>query len=70
MLVGSAWTGPQVPVCKLALAGTPAQPRFAPLQEKKYQARRLGGPRRDDRSVGHFNVCHCGNIYYIFDFLV
>ena len=26
------------------LAGTPAQPRFAPLQEKKHQARRLGGP--------------------------
>ena len=48
MLVRSAWTGPLAPARKLALAGTPAQPRkpccFAPLQEKKYQARRLGGP--------------------------
>ena len=35
MLVRSAWTGPPAPARKLALAGTPAQPRFAPLQEKK-----------------------------------
>ena len=34
MLVRSAWTGPPAPAHKLALAGTPAQPRFAPLQEK------------------------------------
>ena len=34
MLVWLAWTGPPAPACKLALAGTPAQPRFAPLQEK------------------------------------
>ena len=45
MLVQSAWTGPPAPARKLALAGTPAQPRFAPLQEKKHQARILGGPR-------------------------
>ena len=30
------------PAHKLALAGTPAQPRFAPLQEKNI---RHGGPR-------------------------
>ena len=35
MLVRLAWTGPPAPARKLALAGTPAQPRFAPLQEKK-----------------------------------
>ena len=46
MLVRSAWTGPPASAHKLALARTPAQPRFAPLQEKKYQALRLGGPRR------------------------
>ena len=34
MLVRSAWTGPRAPARKLALAGTPAQHRFAPLQEK------------------------------------
>ena len=45
MLVRSAWAGPPAPARKLALAGTPAQPRFAPLQEKKDQALRLGGPR-------------------------
>ena len=44
MLVRLAWTGPPAPARKLALAGTPAQPRFAPLQEKKHPARRLGGP--------------------------
>ena len=44
MLVRLAWTGPPAPARKLALAGTPAQPRFAPLQEKKHQARILGGP--------------------------
>ena len=33
MLVWSYWTGPPAPVCKLKLAWTPAQPRFAPLQE-------------------------------------
>ena len=43
MLVRSAWTGPPAPARKLALAGTPAQPRFTPLQEKKHQARILGG---------------------------
>ena len=43
MLVRSAWTGPLAPARKLALAGTPAQPRFTPLQEKKHQARILGG---------------------------
>ena len=32
MLVRSAWTGPPAPARKLALAGTPAQPRYAPLQ--------------------------------------
>ena len=31
----SAWTGPPIPARNLALAGIPAQPRFAPLQEKK-----------------------------------
>ena len=35
MLVWSAWTGPLAPACKLALAGTPAQPCFVALQEKK-----------------------------------
>ena len=42
MLVRSAWTGPPAPAPahKLALAEAPAQPRFAPLQEKKYQAHR------------------------------
>ena len=44
MLVRSAWTGPPATARKLALAGTPAQPCFAPLQEKKYQAQILGGP--------------------------
>ena len=44
MLVLWTWTEPPALVCKLALAGTPAQPRFAPLQEQKPQARRLGGP--------------------------
>ena len=44
MLVRSAWTGPPAPSCKLALAGTPAQPCFPPLQEKKHQAWILGGP--------------------------
>ena len=42
--VRSAWTGPKALAPKLALAGTPAQPQFAPLQEKKHQARRLEGP--------------------------
>ena len=32
MLVQSAWTGPPASACKLALAGRPAQPCFAPLQ--------------------------------------
>ena len=32
MLVQSAWTGPLALARKLALAGTPAQPRFAPLR--------------------------------------
>ena len=45
MLVLSAWTGPPALAFKLALGGTPAQPRFARLQEKKHQARILGGPR-------------------------
>ena len=45
MLVTSAWAGPPVPAHKLALAWTPAQPSFAPLQEKKHQAQKLGGPR-------------------------
>ena len=45
MLVRSAWTGPLALARKIALAGSPAQPRFAPLQEKKYQAWKLGGPR-------------------------
>ena len=40
-----AWTGSPAPALKLTLAGTPAQPSFAPLQEKKYPAQRLGGPR-------------------------
>ena len=35
MLVRSAWTSPPAPARKLSLAGTPAQPRFAPTQEKK-----------------------------------
>ena len=34
MLVWLAWTGPPTPAHKLALAGTPAQPHFDPLQEK------------------------------------
>ena len=34
MLVRLAWTGPPTQACKLPLAWTPAQPRFAPLQEK------------------------------------
>ena len=45
MLVRLARTGPPALASKLALAGTPAQPRSAPLQEIKHQARRLGGPR-------------------------
>ena len=32
MLVRLAWTGPPAPACKLAMARTPAQPCFAPLQ--------------------------------------
>ena len=32
ILVRSAWTGPPAPAHKLALAGTPAQPRYAPLK--------------------------------------
>ena len=32
MLVRSAWTGPLAPACKLALAGSPPQPCYAPLQ--------------------------------------
>ena len=39
MLVRLAWTGPPAPARKLALAGTPAQPRFAPLQEKNIRHR-------------------------------
>ena len=35
MLVWPAWTGPPAPARKLTLAGTPAQPHFAPLQEQK-----------------------------------
>ena len=35
MLVRSAWPGPPGLASKLALAETPAQPHFAPLQEKK-----------------------------------
>ena len=35
MLVRLAWTGPPAPARKLTFAGTPAQPRFALLQEKK-----------------------------------
>ena len=34
MLVRLAWTGPPAPARKLAVAGTPAKPHFAPLQEK------------------------------------
>ena len=34
MVVQSAWTGPPAPARRLALSGTPAQPRFSPLQEK------------------------------------
>ena len=45
MLVRSAWTGPPATARKLTLVGTPAQPRFAPIQEKKHQAWKLGGPR-------------------------
>ena len=45
MLVRSAWTGPPSLARKLALAGTPAQPCFAPQQEQKHQAWRLGGPQ-------------------------
>ena len=49
MLVRSALDRAPAPARKLALARTPAQAslprRFAPLQEKKYLARRLGGPR-------------------------
>ena len=45
MLVQLAWTGPPALARKLALAGRPAQPRFAPLQEKKHQARKLEGPQ-------------------------
>ena len=32
MLVRSALKGPPAPACKLALAGTPSQPGYAPLQ--------------------------------------
>ena len=45
MLVRWAWTGPPAQARKLALSGTPAQPPFAPLQEKKHQEQRLGGPQ-------------------------
>ena len=34
MLVRLAWKGPPALACKLAMAGTPAQPRFTALQEK------------------------------------
>ena len=44
MMVRLAWTGPPDLARKLALAGTHAQPRLAPLQEKKHQAQKLGGP--------------------------
>ena len=43
MLVRSAWTGPP------AKAGTPAQPPFAPLQEKISGAEVSEDPGRDDR---------------------
>ena len=45
MLMRLAWTGPPAPARKLALARAPAQPHFDPLQEKKHQARILGGPQ-------------------------
>ena len=54
MLVRLAWTGPPPPACKLALAGTSAYPRFAPLQ-KNHQARRT--PDVSLRFVG-FNFGH------------
>ena len=44
MLMRMAWAGPPAPARKLAVAETPAQPRFAPIQEKKHQAWILGGP--------------------------
>ena len=44
MLMWSAWTGPPALACKLALAGTPAQPRFAPLQEKNIRHGGLEDP--------------------------
>ena len=66
MLVRSAWTGPPAPACNLALAGTPAQPRFAPLQEKNI--RRLGGPWMRWQISPYIIVRGCGNIYYLFNF--
>ena len=43
MLVRSAWTGPPAPARKLALAGTLAQPHFAPLQEKQTSGMEIRG---------------------------
>ena len=57
MLVRSAWTGPPAPARKLALAGTPAQPHFTPLQEKKHQARRLEDPARKVKVRRFHKVC-------------
>ena len=53
MLVRSAFQGPLALARKLAQAGTPAQPRFSPLQEKNI---RHEGQEDPGRKV---KVCRC-----------
>ena len=80
MIVQSALDrGGPVLARKLALAGTPAQASLrSSTRKKKYLARRLGGPGRDDRSgvmirlvVSNFwsysvvNVCWCRHVGHV-----
>ena len=63
MLVRLAWIGPLAPARKLALAGTPAQPCFAPLQKKISGTEvRQTLDEMTDQSLNHIfediNVCN------------
>ena len=72
MLARSARTGPPAPAHKLALAGTPAQPHFAPLQEKTIRHIGLEDPGRKVRFVGFirfvgFNFGQIKKIRFVFN---
>ena len=49
--------GPPALACKLALAGTPAQPRFAPLQEKNIRPGNKEDPRHKVKICWFQKVC-------------